>query len=99
MEHIPTPQHALAARPWTEVADIAPPKGDETGIEVAHVARGVDPDTNLPVNYAHFALSDVEVAQLVAGGTIELALIGYRIQPFGMQVCPAEVINDAVDLA
>ena len=69
-----------------EAADVAPPQGDETGIEVAHVARGIDPDTNLPVNYAHFKPTIEELTVLVDGGTIELALVGYRIQPFGLQV-------------
>lgn len=96
MEHIPTPEHVLEARPWTEAAEVAPPPDDETGIETAHMARGVDPQTELPVNFAHFTPSDEEIAWLVAGGTIELALIGYRVQPFNVTIWPAV---DVADLA
>lgn len=86
MEHIRPPEHVLAARPWTEAAEVLPPPGDETGIGTAYMARGVDPTNDLPVNYAHFALDDEEVAALVAGGTVEIGLIGWKIQPFSLAV-------------
>lgn len=90
MEHIRPPEHVLAARPWTEAAEVAPPPGDETGIATAYMARGVDPTTELPVNYAHFTLDDDEVAALVAGGTVEIALIGWKIQPFSLSIWTTE---------
>jgi len=88
----------LLARPWVDEADVAPPPGDETGIETAHMARGVEPETEMPMSYAHFRPSDEEIAALVAGGTIELALIGWRIQPFSLAVWEAPDVDLDVTL-
>ena len=84
MEHVRIPAHVEAARPGLETVVVGPPPGDGRDIEPAHMQRGSL--GHVPYSFAHFRPSDEEIAALVAGGTIELALVGFSVQPFSLAV-------------
>lgn len=93
-EHVPPPEWIEGARPTATTVRIGPPPDAEEGtVGTAVVQRDVQ--DGIPVHHAFFQLTDEECAVLVAGGYVELTLLGTRIQPFAIAVRPADAPEPA----
>lgn len=82
-KHVPIPEHVKRARPWLTVGPVGPPTDSRGDIDTAEMQHGIVAG-DYPRWYAHFRPTEQELADLNAGGTIEMLQLGPAPQPFSV---------------
>lgn len=88
---VPIPRHIRRTRPWLTVQTVRPPAGDEgEGIEEIEALHGPERTGTVEryVFYTHWKPSPEDLKLLMAGGTIEVGIMGQQLAPHGLAVWP-----------
>lgn len=91
MNPIPIPAEARAGRPECREVDMGRPPGvsaDDCGSAPMLIGGRVLPGFSGRAQYAYFRPTPEELAQLNAGGFLEMCQIGTVVQPFSLVVWP-----------
>lgn len=90
MDCVPIPEHVKAARPWAAVRPFGPPQGvadEDCGTAEVQVDPRAGSGTMSGVAHRlHWRPDEHEIAQLVAGGTVEVAIFGQVLPPSSVVV-------------